>query len=394
MSAPTHNIQGTLLRALGGLLLSLAATLAPEQEAQAASSPPAPPAPETASGQEPPPAPATKVNLSQEDYGALFRAADESLTMMGRRCAMNTGAVDLEAEAVYIRTAHVLAWVVRDYPYGDDPVSLAERSTHTGWAVQAYERAFQCNAAWDNREYLEDALNLIEFRLSLAVNREKRPIDAEDLKPLRQTDRRLRKRREGLVAPTCPAGATRCTDDERAPEEDAPPGKDKDARTLAVLDAFSLEVELGSGELWRTESGFPIQTESKAIFAAAISPAARFVLGQQRQHRVQLGFLYGVQLQSGSPDANALTAQLEYGIVDTSGWLAVHASMGAGFHGNAGESKRVFVPGLGICTLGEALCLRVRGFFGPLDSDFLTVAIGLDPIRLAARQIRKRGDKS
>jgi len=306
---------------------------------------------------------------------------------MGTRCISpirDDEPPDLEAQAIYRRSAHNLAWVVKDFPYNADEAGFARRSDHTATSVQAYQRAFNCDPTWDNRTLLEDALELLDLRLGLAVDSEKRSIDAEDLDPLQMARGQLSEQLDALRAPACPTSATtQCTEPQPAKLAG---DRGPDTRSLRILESFSLGLELAAGIV------VPSVTP---LGAGAVSPAARFVLGKAGQHRIHLGFLYGVHRSRGVM-VSTLLAQFDYGVSDKSGWLTMHASIGAGYHEvypevrAAPELASVISPGLGVCTLDDVLCLRARGFLGPLDRDYLTIGLSLDPIRLAARRARTK----
>ncbi len=330
--------------------------------------------------------------------GTIHRAANDDLRSMKSRCQIpvQDDATDLEAQAVYGRSAQNIAWVVRDYPYPADEDGALDRSDHTLLAVTAYERAFNCEPLLANRHYIEDALDLIAFRLKLASESEQRDRGAEDLLPLTAAESRLRNRLRGLppacktaAPPTCPI-----------PEvvADDPPDETPSSRLRRALDSFALGIEVGTG-ISNSDN-----QDRRALFALAISPSYRFVLGKSDHHRVHLGFLYG--LQAGNYDdvtpyiTSALTAQLGYAIADKTGRLAVHASLGAGFVQTRRFSfQSVINPGLGLCMIDDILCLHGRGFLrlqgseNTIRRDFWTIALGIDMIRLSTHKPREKSDR-
>lgn len=349
---------------------------------------------------------APTVSISAEDLGTIYGAANESLRSMKSRClksADQDGLIDLKARVSYSRSAQNLAWIVRDYPYEANTNGAWERDDHTMLAVQAYERAFNCNPSWSNRHYLSDALDLITFRLDLATEHEKRSRDAEDLQPLTEAETRLRLRLQKLHAPPCTAKAVQCPLPESVQESQAPDVRPR-ARLRRALDNFALGIEVGTGAS-STKVNSQVYVES--LFAFAISPSYRLLLGTHSQHRVHLGFLYGLQAgKFGEPPndtytTSVVTAQLDYALADETGWLAVHASLGAGFQQtNRSQVQSTINPGFGICVLREIVCLRGRSFLRlrHRDSvstirDFWTIAIGIDPIRLFARLPKKKKEK-
>ncbi len=347
---------------------------------------------------------APPVRFSAEDLATIYSAADKSVRAMKSRCLESTdegGLIDLKAKVIYSRSAQNLAWVVRDYPYEADKNGAWERDDHTLLAVQAYERAFNCNPSWSNRHYLQDALDLIGFRLNLATEHEKRSRNAKDLQPLTKIESRLRLRLQGLHAPPCTATVTKCpipAEPIKRPQE----SDERPTRLLRALDNFALGIEIGTGASSSKTNG---QKYVATLVAFAISPSYRLVLGKDDQHRVHLGFLYGLQAgRFGEPPndrytTSAVTAQLDYAIADKTGWLAVHASLGAGFQQtNASLIQSTITPGFGICVLSEMVCLRGRGFVRlrhrnkDTIRDFWTLALGIDPIRIFSNLSKKRSD--
>ena len=337
---------------------------------------------------------APPARISAKDLRTIHSAANEELRAMGSRCesAVQGDAADLEAQAIYGRSAQNLAWVARQYPYPATKDGGLDRSEHTLRAVQIYERAFNCNPQASNRHYIDDALALIVFRQQLVSEDEKQdPETQELLLQLTQAENQLRVRLGGLqplcetpAPPTCPAPPII----EASPADDGPLNR--------VLDTFALSIEIGTGASVYRDDGNHINS----LFILTVVPSYRLTFGKHDRHRMHLGFLHGMQAgyygNGNSYIASALTAQVDYAIADETGWLVVHASLGAGFQQtNASALQNVINPGLGICVLHGILCLRGRTFLRLRDResrsarDFWTIALGIDPIRLITRKSSK-----
>lgn len=355
-------------------------------------------------------APEQAATHSRADLDAVLRVAEAESVQYQGRCSDGPkesasdelpppgSVIDRQAELGLLRVAEIRRMVVESYPYAklgkDGP---AYRSDDVRQAVQFYEMAFACNPGWEQRRYLDTALELVLARRKQIRDGEKRPDTAEDATLLADDEARLRQRLGALTPPKCPerAPCLRATVGPPAPSE---PVRGYRARFMDVL---SLRIELGGG--FAGDLRVPVSGPEKPSNASAVplvwslAPGVRFLAGEQRRAVFGLGFRYTLlaYLEEGA-HASQLAARAEIGVRAHKTWFSLHAGFEAGIQRHSRYLGSPFVGGYGsLCTWNEALCLRIGGtgtLFTRGDKvsiDAGTIAFGVDIFRVIDNRIRQ-----
>lgn len=356
---------------------------------------------------------------SRDDLDKLIRIADAEMQALAGRCgveaegATDSGvpvapSVDHEAELAYMRMAEMRRLAAQHYPYaklGKDGQQYHSDDIHQ--SVQLYERAYACNPGWEQRRYLNEAIDMVVTRRKEIREQEARPESAPDNLQLREDEKRLREKLAQLRPPVCPSNKPACPTLKQEESASEPPR----GYRRRFMDLFVLRVELGALFTASLQQRLAVSPEPSSPngFAFAIAPGVRLLAGAKQRHVFGLGFRYAIMtyklIQYGEESRDRvvqMAARLEYGVRISLNWLSVHASFEPGIQAHPlleffGNGQ---IGGSGsVCTWNEALCLRVGGgktvrvagretkhlerYF-----DFGTVTFGIDVFRLSDNILR------
>ena len=358
--------------------------------------------------------PETASPYSRDDLDKLIRIADAEMQALEGRCGVEaegatdnaapvTPSVDHAAELAYMRMAEMRRLAAQHYPYaklGKDGQQYHSDDIHQ--AVQLYERAYGCNPGWEQRRYLNEAIDMVVTRRKEIREKEARPESAPDNLQLMEDEKRLRETLAQLRPPVCKSLKPMCpTPKQEESASEAPRGYRK-----RFMDLFAFKVEVGvmfSSKLYEgiQDDGLPDDRSSPWGFNFALAPGVRLLAGAKQRHVFGLGFRYSLltfEEEEVRDRIVQMAARLEYGVRVSLNWFSIHASFEPGIqahpvreyfgHGQIGGSGS-------ICTWNEALCLRVGGGKSvPINRedkpyfDFNTVTFGIDVFRVTDNILR------
>lgn len=365
-------------------------------------------------------APEAASPYSRDDLDKLIRIADAEWQALEGRCggraegatdnaAPPAPAVDHEAELAYMRMAEMRRLAAQHYPYaklGKDGQQYHSDDIHQ--AVQLYERAYACNPGWEQRRYLNEAIDMVVTRRKAIREQEARPESAPDNLQLMEDEKRLREKLSELRPPLCQANKPTCPTPKQEESASEPPR----GYRKRFMDLFALRVEVGAlfkSSLYEGLEGtnsIPPDPESPQGFTFALAPGVRLLAGAKQRHVFGLGFRYAIMTFKPEEEERdrvvQMAARLEYGVRISLNWFSVHASFEPGIqvHPLLEYFGNGQIGGFGsVCTWNEALCLRVGGgkavrVAGPKTTnierffDFNTVTFGIDVFRLTDNILR------
>lgn len=320
---------------------------------------------------------ATGPEYGEDELVMMYQIAVQELDSREDRCVVRDGALmaDSESERAFARSALMVRLFVTEYPF--PPGSEAERSALVHRVVVGYERAFDCDPAWDKRSYLTSALSAIDKHLERVREIEKRPLTEPDVVAIIQDRKRVQMRLDGLRQPVCPTKEQLCPVDA---EPDPRPKIDDSKGYRRWIDRLSLRLEIGGGKSnYQAKGDEPL---FGSTFALHLSPGVRFLAGRNRRHVFVVGFMYGFEaIHDGATSENLHTmiARLEYGIRIHPRWFSIHGALegGVGAGGDDPLGRGVIGSSGALCTWGEALCARIRHHWAEPQSTEMAAVVGL-----------------
>lgn len=342
---------------------------------------------------------------TRDQLQARATTASHEFSRMEARCSAPTQPPDLEAERVFRLSADLMEIVVQHETYRPGETL---RSDDVGAVAQSLERAYLCNPGWEQRQYLERAIKLLEARLEQIRDHERRPPSDPDSASLQQVRDRLLALTLALTQPppckeiTCPKGQVE-------PASDEPDAPTQPPYRAKYMDLFSLRLELGAGLNTRfiddTEGATDKEAEYSKVVLFGAAPGVRFLLGRRKRHVIATGFRWSIlafkhkaPAESAPEDhrVHQIVARFEYGIRIHERWLSLHAAFEPGTQARA-QTRRFGTPQVGgsgaICTGNESFCLRFGGYTGVNRGDWALVGMfmnaGIDVFRVTDNILRR-----
>lgn len=353
---------------------------------------------------------------SKADLEAILRVAEAELVQLYGRCsaegAANPGAapapagaglvpvpgtgVDREAQLGFLRVAEMRRMVAENYPYaklGSEGPKIHTDDVHI--AVQQFEMAFACEPVWEQRRYLDEALELVLARRDQIRDVEKRAGASAEFMQLAEDEARLRQKLGKLRRPPCPATTTGCHGVIHANPVEPEQGAKRGYRAR-LMDLLSLRLEFGGG--FKAVLQTPMGSRRDGLpFVTSIAPGVRLLAGENGRHVFGLGFRYTLLAYVGEGyHASQMSARFEYGVRAHPRWFSIHGSFEPGLqtHPRRESFGHTQIGGSGsLCTWNEALCLRFGGSaaVGQRDGAELGVGFatfGLDLFRVIDNRLR------